>query len=115
LPAAELKGIGYSYRIYTLATQPQLNGIWHRGHDQKDSLLAPTLKQFPVELQDKLKTVRQRCESQTHQEEMDCEAINGPIDLKDAFICIGGKRWSALELLKLVADKLATKDETGRE
>jgi hypothetical protein len=57
LPAAELKGIGYSYRIYTLATQPQLNRIWHRGHDQKDSLLAPTLKQFPVELQDKLKTL----------------------------------------------------------
>jgi len=62
LSAAEMKGIGYSYRIYTLATQPQLNGIWHRGHDQKDLLLMPTLERFPLELREALKTVRKRSE-----------------------------------------------------
>ena len=65
LPAAELKGIGYSYRIYTLATRPQLNGIWFRGHDQRDLLLAPTLERFPVELREKLQTVQQRSQSKT--------------------------------------------------
>ena len=69
LPAAELKGIGYSYRIYTLATRPQLNGIWFRGHDQGDSLLAPTLDRFSVALRDKLKTVRQRDRSETAEQE----------------------------------------------
>jgi hypothetical protein len=44
----------------------------------------------------------------TPQEEIDRKAFNGPINLQDAFIVIDGKRWSALELLKLVADKLAT-------
>ena len=65
LPAADLKGIGYSYRIYTMATRPQLNGIWFRGHDQRDSLLAPTLERFPVDLRDKLQTAQQRSRSQT--------------------------------------------------
>ena len=63
LPAAEMKGVGYSYRIYTLATQPQLNGIWHRGHDQGDLLLAPTLERFPLVLRDRLKTVQQLSEN----------------------------------------------------
>jgi hypothetical protein len=60
LPADDMKGIGYSYRIFTLATQPQLNAIWHRGHDQKDLLLAPTLERFPLELRDRLKTIQQQ-------------------------------------------------------
>ena len=58
-----MKGIGYSYRIYTLATRPQLNGVWHRGHDERDLLLGPTLERFPLELRDTLKTVQQRGES----------------------------------------------------
>jgi hypothetical protein len=43
----------------------------------------------------------------TPQEEIDRKAFNGPINLEDAFIVIDGKRWSAMELLKLVADNLA--------
>jgi hypothetical protein len=44
----------------------------------------------------------------TPQDEIDSRASNAPINLENAFIFIDGKRWSALELLKLVADKLAT-------
>ncbi len=43
----------------------------------------------------------------TPQEEIDRTAFNGAINLENAFIVIDGKRWSAAELLKLVADKLA--------
>jgi hypothetical protein len=56
-----MKGIGYSYRIYTLATRPQLNSVWHRGHDQRDLLLAPTLERFPLELRDRLFSARLEC------------------------------------------------------
>jgi hypothetical protein len=66
--AAEMKGIGYNYRIYTLATQPQINGIWHRGHDHGDLLLAPTLERFPLEMRDKLKAVQQRTENNDNSE-----------------------------------------------
>jgi hypothetical protein len=45
----------------------------------------------------------------TPQDEIDRRASNAPINLENAFIVIDGKRWSASELLKLVADKLATK------
>jgi hypothetical protein len=45
----------------------------------------------------------------TPQEELDRTATSGRINLNDAFIVIDGKRWSAHDLLKLVADKLATK------
>jgi hypothetical protein len=44
----------------------------------------------------------------TPQDEIDRRASNAPINLENAFIIIDGKRWSALELLKLVADKLVT-------
>ncbi|MGB6797209.1 MAG: hypothetical protein WBE48_11825 [Xanthobacteraceae bacterium] len=47
----------------------------------------------------------------TPQEELDRTAIGGRINLQDGFIVIDGKRWSAIELLKLVADKLATERE----
>jgi hypothetical protein len=43
----------------------------------------------------------------TPQAALDRTAFNGRINLQDAFIVIDGKRWSAAELLKLVADKLA--------
>lgn len=50
----------------------------------------------------------------TPQKELDRTAINGPINLQDAFIFIDGKRWSALELLKLVADQHTRKKQKRR-
>jgi hypothetical protein len=60
LAASELKGIGYSYRIYTFTTRPMLNGLWHRACDRGDKLVQPTIERFPIELRDKLKTVEER-------------------------------------------------------
>ena len=54
MPASELKGVGYPYRVHCFATRPQLNMLWRRALDEP--LVAPILDVFPAELRDRLKT-----------------------------------------------------------
>lgn len=64
IPAAELKGIGYPYRVYHFATRPQLNGLWQRC--ENDPIAKQILLAFPIELRDQLKTVAERTDDSSY-------------------------------------------------
>lgn len=53
--SADLKGIGYPYRVHHFVTRQQLNYLWR--HVPENALLAPVLRQFPLELKEQLMTV----------------------------------------------------------
>ena len=72
IPAADLKGIGYPYRVYHFADRPRLNGLWHRAATEK--LIEPVLSVFPAELKDQLKTLAERASL----ENGDLRAIDAP-------------------------------------
>lgn len=57
LAAADLKGIGYPYRVHQFATQHQLFSLWHAAESQ--DLVKPSLVAFPAELKDKMMTTKE--------------------------------------------------------